>query len=589
MLLRLLRLISVPRLFTLVLGDVATAETILNLKLSSSLAQVADGVTNAAMLSVEPQEVGMMAGSVAAHTLRKLIPPAQRILLEPWMLHKALNFRPLGHDPNHEPRLHQLLAQCPVVFDGDAAGESSRETLPKFSGHDIDNLRDFLLLKKIPLIGPRTPMPERPIGEEVTQADLDQELYRVPRLFKTTSRRLTDLWMALREVCNADPEQPREIRAKAVREVLKNHCYSLLEEEAFPPDARRKLLRAFRGRPGGTWEFDPLTRALTPTFYPGAGEHVIDVLTHAYDPQTWRLQVRVRSVQDWWLTSSEPDRSERDWSERDLSEDLALALVLLHDLLAVGPESFSGSWLTAVPVGGLFVMEWRSRTSRTQNVELPCPAIPPWESFWDMALFRHVWSDAIDRVRTSQLLHEDALRTLTFAWIAAGTAVVERRDPVRLASEVTQRRDWQRLYERLESLVRPREANTSRAIRARNWLTSVAIFLMPESGLPDGPALQALTSANRLLEFWNQQGRLISEQRALRLAQLVKNGMLDLAERLRLHPLPEGLSVSRLRPGKTRVANLAEGLDTLDDEESEAETDEPPSSPRPTRPRRVTK
>jgi hypothetical protein len=206
-------------------------------------------------------------------------------------------------------------------------------------------------------------------------------------------------------------------------------------------------------------------------------------------------------------------------------------------------------------------------------------------SFWEMALFRHLWSDTIDRVRNNLLLHEDALHTLAFAWIAAGTAVVERRDSVRLASEMTQRRDWQHLYERLDGLVPPREANTSQAIRARNWLTSIAIFLMPESGVPDGPALQTLAAASRLLEFWNQQKRLIAEQRALRLAQLVKNGMHDLADKLCRHPIPAGLS-DDLPPNEDRVKNLAQGLDIHDDEESEPETEEPPSSPRPTRPRR---
>lgn len=255
--------------------------------------------------------------------------------------------------------------------------------------------------------------------------------------------------------------------------------------------------------------------------------------------------------------------------------------MLLHDLLAVGPENFSGSLLPAVAPEHLFVTEWRIRTNLKQKVELRCPAPPPWVSFWEVALFRHLWRDAIDRIRASQL---DAITTLAFAWIAAGRAVLERRDPVRLASEVTQRRDWQRLYERLNRLVPDRETNTSLAIRTRNWPTNVAIFLMPESGVPDGPALQSVTAASGLLEFWNQQWRLISEQRALRLAQLVKNDMRDLAEHLRSQPLPAGLS-GRLRPGKTRVANRAQGLDALDDEESDSEPEESASNPRPPRAR----
>jgi hypothetical protein len=206
-------------------------------------------------------------------------------------------------------------------------------------------------------------------------------------------------------------------------------------------------------------------------------------------------------------------------------------------------------------------------------------------SFWEVAPFRHLWRDAIDRIRDSQLPYEYAITTLAFAWIAEGTAVVERRDPVRQVSEVTERGDWERLYERLNSLVPDRMTNTPWAIRTRKWLTNVAIFLMPESGIPDGPALQSVTAASELLEFWNERGHLISERRALRLAHLVRNGMLDLAETLRLHPLPDGLSVRRLRPGKTRVANLAQGPDSFDDEESEAETEESLSSPRSTRAR----
>jgi hypothetical protein len=514
-LLRLLRMISVPRLFSLVLGDVDVAKTILSLNLAGSVAQVADGVKNEAMLGVLPAEVGAMVGEVAAHTLRKLVPPAQRLALRPMSLLEALNFRPLGHDREHDLRLHELLARCPVVFEAATNGDSNREALPKYAGRVIDNLRAFLLVKKVSLIGTSTIVPESPIGVEVTQADLDQELYRVPRLFATTPRRLTDLWSLLRKVCNADPEQPRKIEADEVLEVLYEHCYSLLAEEpAVPPGARFRLLRDFRGRHGGKWDFDQLTRALKPTFYDDARDYVLDDLPHPCDRRTWPLRVRVRYIRDWWLTWSE-SRESSEALERELSEDLTLALVLLHDLLALGPESFRGSWFTADLVKGIFVTEWHRGA---QKVELPCPAEPPWVSFWEVALFRHLWHDAIDRVRRSPLRDGDKLRTLAFAWITAGTAVVEHRDPVRLASEGTQLGDWQHLYERLARLVPKEEDNTSQAVQARNWLCSVAIFLTPESGIPGSLQLQDLTAASRLLGFWNQQRRLIKRGRESRLA-----------------------------------------------------------------------
>ena len=309
-LLRLLRMISVPRLFTVVLGDVDVAETILSLNLAGSVAQVADGVKNDAMLAVLPDEVGAMVGEVAAHTLRKLVPPAQRATLRPMRLLEALNFRPLGHDLDKDPRLHKLLAQCPVMFEVNAAGESIPETLPLSSGRVIDNLRDFLLVKKVSLIGPPTPQPEQPIDREETQAELDREVtqaslndaaYYVHALLGTTLRRLTDLWFGLSQVCNREPEERRKIRADAVLEFLLNHCHSLLAEEpAVSPEPRRNLLRDFRGRPGaildGIWDFPALAEGLRLKVYPGARGHVIDALTHHYDATTWRLQVHVESV-----------------------------------------------------------------------------------------------------------------------------------------------------------------------------------------------------------------------------------------------------------------------------------------------------
>src|SRR5262245_39881816 len=81
-LLQLLRMISVPRLFTFVLGDVDMAEVVLNLKLSSALAEVAAGATSKDLLSILPTEAATMAGEIAAQSLRKLIPPAQRLLLQ---------------------------------------------------------------------------------------------------------------------------------------------------------------------------------------------------------------------------------------------------------------------------------------------------------------------------------------------------------------------------------------------------------------------------------------------------------------------------------------------------------------------------
>jgi hypothetical protein len=180
------------------------------------------------------------------------------------------------------------------------------------------------------------------------------------------------------------------------------------------------------------------------------------------------------------------------------------------------------------------------------------------------------------------MLGAEALRTLAFAWVAAGTAVVERRDPVPLGTDIAETRHWQALYRHLESLVPPRDADTPYATRLRHWLTSLAVFLMPESGLLDGPPLNALDGMTHLVEFWQQQqqARLIRRQRGVRLAQLIKNGLSELAEQLR-QKLPGSVN-TQLRPGRDFVARLARVPDPGAEEETDSDTESPSTPPPPT-------
>ncbi len=103
-------MISVPRLFTLALGDLQITELVLNLKLSSDFGSLARGI-EAKSLSLLDEEVPRVSGEVAAHALRKLVPPSQRIELVPMNLLEALNYLPLNHR-EEDCRLHQLLGMC---------------------------------------------------------------------------------------------------------------------------------------------------------------------------------------------------------------------------------------------------------------------------------------------------------------------------------------------------------------------------------------------------------------------------------------------------------------------------------------------
>jgi hypothetical protein len=198
-LLRVLRMLALPRLFFLVLGDLDVANVLLNLKLSAELGRVAEGAEASRMLSLPPADVAAMAGEVAANAIRKLIPPAQRIQLAVPSLLEALNFRPLGHR-DEDPYLHELLARCPTyVF------QSSQWNLQRGRRTHEGDLRKMLLAAGGHLLntgGKQESIPDHaPLGE----GHLLHGCYTARRLLCAPSRQVSDLWYGLKRLVEAAP------------------------------------------------------------------------------------------------------------------------------------------------------------------------------------------------------------------------------------------------------------------------------------------------------------------------------------------------------------------------------------------------
>jgi len=75
-LIRLLRAVSTPRLFTISLGGLRVAEAVFSLRVSGTLAATASPAANGRLLSLQANEVRSIASELASHSLRKMIPPA---------------------------------------------------------------------------------------------------------------------------------------------------------------------------------------------------------------------------------------------------------------------------------------------------------------------------------------------------------------------------------------------------------------------------------------------------------------------------------------------------------------------------------
>lgn len=565
-LLRLLRMISVPRLFTLVLGDVDVANVIMQLKFSRDLAEVyGEGIdiyTGGEGKNPLLAEVARIAGDVSANAMRKLIPPRQRIELPMLSVVEALNFRPPGTKEG-DKRLHELLGDCVI--------ERVRLTEPNV---EESNLREFLLQPgPIALTtGPSTNSPERaeperktpgkPSERTIVREDLGP--YRALNLFRSTPRRITDLWLGLHGLMESRESQNAETNAEKLLDFFAEYCRQILAEAGtLTPEGRRTTSLALRPTATGDWDFTALP------FYvqSQAGAIRAFVRSHTLAEDEYRLRFQFGSGGDWrfevdpnWKTaqrSSQGTNAGREYAERrdrapDLSPDTAGALMLVHDLLALGPNrdrlqaslihwDFGDQWAT---------VEWMLGLQQRMKMRWPPP---PGSSFFEFDQFTFMWRNALQHIVALPEQGFESIVAAAFHWIDAGTAVFDQRPPQFVASFPT-KVDWSSLRTRLEALIPLVNDHASACDKAAAWLSDVCIITMPERGLPAHVHGLLAGKRSKLHDYWGQRaGLLIQQRRVTRLAEMSLCGLSKLAESFRSAEYLD----PRLVPSKDLVAREA--------------------------------
>jgi hypothetical protein len=548
-LLKLLRLISVPRLFTVLLGDVRVAELVLNLKVSSDLGRLSGERQDPDLLALRPSVVGAMAGDIAANALRKLLPPSQRVVLSTMSLLEGLNFRPLGHGES-DRRLHELLAQCPMVLNEPV---HFLQATPA-GGMPAIWLRDFLLVEGFAQ-EQTTSRPPQPTSGPLEVDHLTQCAYTGRRFFETTPRRLADLWLTL---LGGVPTEPSRQTYRELTRHFANLCLSSLAgDPALSPHERVMATNAITQNPEGEWEMALLLVRIAmdmdrrppiewsqPQYLP----YQARILTSA--SRGWRFEaegVRIpgeRSPRVGSFSGPQPPRE-----KRLLSRETVADLTIFHDLLALGPdaEAFASPFLPVEPQSSWAATEWRSGTM--QEAVLPWPT-PRFQSFWEYDLFLHAWNQVAREPHGTDW--DRTLKRLVYVWVNVSLALIEGRapEPMQTVPDLT------KLVPRLHGVVkRVRSESAARATLIKEWLIDLALLLMPETGLP----IDFLSSTPRraqlrnLQQFWEEQRPLILRGRALRLAELVYQGMEELAEHLRTAQVPFG----RFEPPPELVSRLA--------------------------------
>lgn len=539
-LLRVLRTISVPRLFFLVLGDLRVAQIVLNLKFSSDLAGAAKDVRHPDTLAVRPDEVASTASEVAANALRKLIPPAQRVNLLHPTLREALSFRPIGHTAN-APALWELLHKCPVFYQDHT--DSDHSLIPN------GNLLTQML--------PRFQLEGGAAGITTDRLLGGPQLSPLSILL-TSSRAISDLWYRLRRMTqrlpaeNLELSQPeREAWGNALCEFAGQLCSeSWSQDDRIPLKQRVDVPGAFENDGSGIWNLNSLPLNVDTTVTPG-----LRIRSHSKEVAGAGLEFELNRPGSWQLYVGDqhavvgPGTSSR----AELSPQTTGAVMLFHDLVVGGQQASSllrrnAYWYRwAVTV-------WRRGNAR---VELSWPVAPS-SRFWNPTWFANSWNPLLSR-HTELLVHPSLGPAYAlFQWIHVGTQSLDFDESSDLYDVSSERLPWSTLYKQLSRLIPGPDHQSDADRQARDWLISIGSMFMPEMGLSD---LFQAKPTSELLDFWQSESSAIARMRAYRLAQFIAEDLKSSAEELR-NAMPKYFQTNVFRPARHSIEAISKTLQT---------------------------
>ena len=432
-LLRLIRMISVPRLFILILGDIRIVQHITQLKVRNELTAVGSptGIVPP-VISLEPYSIfyrrpfSTIATETASNAVRKLIPPTHVIKLESVNVESGLDFHPDGESET----LKDLFKGIPVEINVASIKETTGGQY--VAGHNVDNLLAFFELKNI-------------VDCQETDSST-KRVYCARVFFKLPQRHLQDLWLHIKQG-SAKPSRSRlaiELANTLYKEAIR-------EDPSLMPDMVEALIQAVKPDFEGRHQID--TENIIARNLVGSE---IDVTLEgrsfvAHQAKDWHLGLMVK------YGGFEPSIT---W----LSERSEAALVILHDLLVLRrPRGIVGESLmkqfsithrppdgsppthasiTHRPPDGTHT----SHASNKQNlrwayakwdlggagiVKVPWH-MPPWLSFWQCDLMRRGWNDTWFWLRKIEPeLKDSVVRIadftafyLAYAWIKMGTIII---------------------------------------------------------------------------------------------------------------------------------------------------------------------
>ena len=434
-LLRLLRMISVPRLFFLIMGDIKTVEALFFEKALADWTKVAGAQVFATLEDRKDREVLPRAREMKARYLRKLIPAGQRAVIDWTEWDEALGFkRPALAQSDKVPPLHHLLSNVPICWENGPNGDTDHNLLNYLIFPDI--LKEKGDDCSFGVLDPE-------IGNRDTTKKL-REAYSGLQILDATPRELLDLWMRLQK--KFDPcDAPYGRGAESNGESGKTSGQTTADVDKPAPSYLRMVVEcaipAIEEQDFLTEEDQDILRFVFPGSYRDDLWIETDRLRLEQKSRPWRNissgDVVVRRHRDWRLGILGPEAQPHGQIKKQgLPPRLAAWIILLHDLawnwncesisenlvdrlrtqigehrIAITPKM---AWPNAKALGWAW---YKDKDEDKKDVWVHFPLHPKLDTFRQLDRFLMIWNYRLKK-KHPKSLRDTALNWVDAAWRA---------------------------------------------------------------------------------------------------------------------------------------------------------------------------
>jgi hypothetical protein len=457
-LLRMIRMIWVPRLFFLLLGDLRVAETVIHLGLAREFATLTEGAQHPEIAPIDPVQARTVAAEVAANAFRKLIPPSQRVNLDYMQVDETIAYpynltdprvRSESIDSSRGGSLFQLLGKI---------GVQKSDAVP------VQNLQQMLFAQPLVL---------RPSQAE-GKPQMEEQIYSARAMFRTTPRRAADLWLTLRDRIAEAGKGP--LSHTVALDIFGEHCRTLIQEDPLIAlDLERDTLAELRKDEFNGWTIGNPPISVSSVTSPS---NILPGKTVTLGNMTPTCSVHVRSVKGWVFEPKAVGKTEMSGNApalpRTLSTETGSAVMLFHDLLAIIDANPDKEEVPSpFDIGSSGFTQWATTYwdfGQGSRVEVNWPG-PAFSTFWEYDQFRYLWNSAIPHISTRDSSHS-GLDLAAYAWILCGTLLWETQTSARTVPWLSSstgpfQPDWKDLEKRIQALrYNPRPS-------AKRWLVSI--------------------------------------------------------------------------------------------------------------------